>query len=224
MKLAIVLLGLVALSAAAPQERGVVQNMLQDEVNKAQSQLKSLQDQVSDLKSKIETDAANVISAAEAKLGPMFTDLENEISKLIAKGEVIADCAIKNRDDLAEFKPIVFNNLPTCASGLADDIGAILLGVESDIGALAGAIANLALIAGECAAQGEAGAAICAGSKVGPILGNVLSIIGDAVAAVGIAIGKAPAIVADVEYCASNVVANAVVTLGKFGDAVKKCA
>ncbi|CAD7083841.1 unnamed protein product [Hermetia illucens] len=219
MKLAIVLLGFVALSSAA-----IVTDVLQDQVKSAKSQLSSLQGQVSDLKNKIETDAANVISAAEAKLGPMFTDLENEISKLIAKGEVIADCAIKNRDDLAEFKPIAFNNLPICVEGLAGDIGSILLGVESDIGALAGAIANLALIAGECAAQGEAGAAICAGTKAGPIVGNVLSIVGDAVAAIGIAIARAPAIVADVEYCATNVVATTVATLSKFGQAVKKCA
>ncbi|CAD7083844.1 unnamed protein product [Hermetia illucens] len=224
MKLAIVLLGLVALSVAAPQQRGIVQNIVQQEANKAQAELKNIVNQVNALTNKIQTEADNVISAAKAKIEPAIEELESEINKLIEKGGVVADCAVKNRHDLDAFKSIAFDKLPNCASGLAEDIADVLGGVSGDITSLGTAIADLGLIVSQCSVGGEAAAAVCAATQVGPIASNILTIVGDAISAVGIASGKAPALVADVEYCSTNVVGNALATIGKFSEAVKQCA
>ncbi|XP_037913024.1 uncharacterized protein LOC119652781 isoform X3 [Hermetia illucens] len=220
----IVLLGFVALSVAAPQQRGLIGNALQDQVTNAQSQLSSLQDQVSSLTHKIETDAANVISAAEAKIGPLFSEVESDIELLIKKGGVVADCAVKNRNELDEFKTILGNDLPHCVAGLAETIADLLGDISGDITSLGSAIANLGLIVSQCTSGGDAGAGICAATQVGPIVNNILAIVGNAVGAIGIASGKVPPLISNIEYCAKGVVGNAVTTIEKFGAAVKQCA
>ncbi|CAD7083837.1 unnamed protein product [Hermetia illucens] len=223
MKFAIVLLGFVALSAAAPQERGVVDNIVGQAINNAQSELNKIVDQVHDLTSKIEGEAESVLSVAQDKINSAIDELESKLSDLLAKGGVTAQCAKQNLKDLDAFKSIIGKNIPNCAANLSTSIADLLGSVTDDITSLGNAISELTPIVEQCAGGSDVEIAICAATNAGPIVNSVLTIASNAFSAIGTASGKTPGLIDDVKTCSKEVVGEATITLNKFADAVKQC-
>ncbi|XP_037910299.1 uncharacterized protein LOC119651046 isoform X3 [Hermetia illucens] len=223
MKFAIVLLGFVALSAAAPQERGAVDNIVGQAINNAQSELKKIVDQVNDLTSKIQGEASSVVSSAQDQINSAIDELESQLNDLLAKGGVTTQCAKQNLKDLDAFKSVVGKNIVNCTATLSTSIADLLRSVTDDITSLANAISELVPIVEHCAGGSDVEIAICAATNAGPIVSNVLAIATGAFSALGTASAKAPELVNQVKTCSQEVVGEATVTLNKFTGDVKQC-
>ncbi|CAD7083836.1 unnamed protein product [Hermetia illucens] len=223
MKFAIVLLGFLALSAAAPQERGTIDNIVGQAINNAQSELNKIVDQVRDLTSKIQGEADSILSVAQDKINSAIDELESQLNDLIAKGGVTAQCAKQNLQDLEAFKTIIGKNVPNCAANLSTSIADLLGSVSGDIISLKNAISELAPIVAKCAGGSDVEIAICAAANVGPIVSSVVTIASSASSAIKTTSAKAPELIDQVNTCSNQVVGEATITLNKFADAVKQC-
>ncbi|CAD7083839.1 unnamed protein product [Hermetia illucens] len=226
MKFAIVLLGLFALSAALPQQRGLVdkvEDVVQNAISKAHAELDTIVDLVKGLTSDTKGKADSIVSAAKDKISSVIAQAESQISAVVSKGGVIASCAKQNLGDLDAFKTIIGKNVGDCASGLSTAVDNFEADISGQIASLKSAISELVTIVEECSTGSKVEDVICAVAKVGEVETLVHSIITDATSAVEVARGKSSTVTDQVQACVQETVGEATITINKFVSAVKQC-
>ncbi|CAD7083838.1 unnamed protein product [Hermetia illucens] len=226
MKFAIVLLGLFALSAAVPQQRGVVQkveDVVENAISKAHAELDTIVDLVKGLTTSTKNKADGFVSAAKDKINSAIAQAESQISAVVSKGGVVASCAKQNLAELDAFKTIIGKNVGNCASGLSSAIVDFEANISGQVSSLKSAISELVTIVEECTAGGKIEDVICAVTKVKEVESLVHSIITDATSAVEIARGKSSTVVDQVQTCSQETIGQATITINKFVTAVKQC-
>lgn len=142
-----------SIQAAVPQQRGIiddVEQLVNKAIDKAQSDLDQITGLVTDLTSKVKTEAGNIIAAAKSQIASAIDSAEDVVAGVIVKGLSFALCAKGSIDDLNNLKSTFSKNTEDCAGTLSSSIETFESTVTTDISDLKSSISELVVIIDEC--------------------------------------------------------------------------
>ncbi|CAD7083831.1 unnamed protein product [Hermetia illucens] len=221
----ILVLGLVAVANAFPQQLWVIsnaENIVQNVINQADSDLDLIVNIVKDLTSGTTTKADGIISAAKETVDLAIAGFENTITGLLIEDAAASNCIQENSNSLDNLVDSFEKDVESCSGDLADNINTFKKQVLEDVDDLKSSISQMVDIVAECATD-ISETLLCTATKAGSIESLISNTLLSAKTAVAAAQQQVVVTVGKIQKCAQKSAEKATDKINQLVANVQQC-